>query len=130
MMKQSRGFTVIELLIVIVLLGTATIIFFAQKNGIETGARDNERKVAINAMYYSLEEVFYAKNGYYPATLDATTLPSIDPDLFIDPSNNRIGESASTYRYEPTNCVDNKCAGYTIRTTLENEADFVKNSRH
>lgn len=128
MKKYSSGFTVIELFVIVILLGLASVLFFVQKNNVEVSARDQERKTAINAMYYSLEEVFYKANSYYPATIDATVLPSVDPELFTDPDGVKIGEADSEYRYEPTNCADDKCQSYSLRTTLENEADYVKDS--
>jgi hypothetical protein len=81
-------------------------------------------------MYYSLEEVFFKTHGYYPRTIDSKTLPSVDPDLFADPQGVKIGESTSNYRYETSNCDGDQCKNYTLRTTLENEADFVKKSRN
>ncbi len=130
MNKRSRGFTVIELLVIVVVLGAASILFFIQKNNVEVAGRDNERKVAINAMYYSLEEVFFKANGYYPTTISEANLPSVDPALFTDPNGIKIGTADSNYRYEPTNCVDDKCKSYTVRTSLQNEADFVKDSKN
>lgn len=140
-MKHQSGFTVIELVFVVLLLGAASVIFFIQKNNIEVTARDTQRKTAINAMYYSLEEVYYKQHKSYPRTLDATTLPSIDEALFADPTGIKLGQTTVTvndeevavesdYRYEPTNCTDNSCKSYTLRTSLENEADFVKTSRN
>ncbi len=128
-MKYSRGFTVIELLIVVVLIGAASVLFFVQKNNVEIAARDNERKTAINAMYYGLEEVYFKANNYYPRTLTAETLPSVDPELFNDPSGVAIGERDSNYTYEATNCEADACQSYTLRTTLENEDDFIKKNR-
>ena len=87
-MKQN-GFTVIELLLVIVLLGVGSWLFFNEKATIDATARDNQRKVAINAMYYGLEEYFYAKNGYYPASIDSKTLRTVDPALFTDPKGKK-----------------------------------------
>lgn len=130
MKTHSRGFTVIELIVIVVLLGVASVLFFIQKNNVEVAARDNDRKTAINAMYYGLEEVYYKANAFYPQTIDETNLVSVDPALFTDPSGAKIGTAESTYRYEPTNCVDGKCKAYTLRTTLQNEADFVKDSRN
>jgi len=40
--------------------------FFVQKDNIQTIANDDKKKTAINAMYYGLEKVFYAKNKFYP----------------------------------------------------------------
>ncbi len=128
-MKSTRGFTVIELMIVVVFLAAASIIFFIQKNNIEVAARDNSRKTSINAMYYSLEEVYFKENSFYPRTLTAELLPSVDPDRFKDPSGVKIGESNSNFRYEPVDCNGDSCKGYTLRATLENEADYIKKNR-
>lgn len=128
-MKTTRGFTLIELIIVIALLATASIVFFTQKNTVELAARDESRKTSINAIYYSLEEVFFKNNGYYPRTVSSENLPSVDPDLFKDPQGVKIGESDSEFRYEPLDCTDDKCKKYTLRTTLENEDDYIKESR-
>ena len=128
-MKSTRGFTVIELVIAIVLIGIASAIFFVQKNHVEVAARDDQRKVSINAMYYSLEEVYFAKNGSYPRTINPGVLPSVDPNLFKDPAGVKIGEGTSDFRYEPSNCDGDSCKSYTLRTVLENEADYVKTNR-
>lgn len=126
MNKTSHGFTVIEIIFVVALLGLASVIFFVQKNNIEVAASDEQRKTAINAMHYSLEEVYFKQNNAYPRTLNEEILPSVDPALFTDVKGKKIGESESEYRYEPTNCTDEKCASYTLRATLENEDDYIK----
>lgn len=128
MNTTHRGFTIIELLFIVVVIGTASVLFFVQKNNLEVATRDERRKISINAMYYSLEEVFYKTNGYYPRTIDEKVLPSMDPDLFTDPQGVKIGEANSNYRYESRNCEADQCKSYTLRTTLENEADYIKDS--
>lgn len=128
-MKQ-RGFTVIELLSLILLLVIIGVVFWSQKTNIETAARDDRRKIAINAMYYSLEEVYYPTHKNYPKTLSASTLPSVDPAIFKDPNGKTLGSSDSNYRFEGKNCDSNGCKSYTLRTKLENESDYVKNSRN
>lgn len=129
-MKSSRGFTVVELLIVVTVLAVASVVFFMQKSHVEVAARDEARKTSINAMYYSLEEVYYPQHKSYPRTLESSVLPSVDPALFKDPSDIKIGESDSDFRYEPTDCDGDNCKGYTLRTTLENEADYIKKNRN
>ncbi len=128
MTKRTSGFTVIEIILIILVLSVASVIFFVQKNDLAVAARDQQRKTAINAMYYSLEEVFYKANNYYPETISETNLPSVDPTMFTDPNGFKIGNSSSNYRYDAINCNDNKCRAYTLRSTLENEADYVKDS--
>lgn len=128
-MKRSPGFTIIELVIVIVFAGFAAGLLIYQKANIEASQRDNARKTAINAMYYNLEEVFYEKNGHYPDSIDSKTLRAMDPKLFIDPNGYKLGEAESNYRYNPIDCEDDKCKGYSLRALLEKEADYLKTNR-
>lgn len=130
MNKHSQGFTIIEILFVSVLLGVASIIFFVQKNNLSVISIDDKRKTAINAMYYSLEEVFYPANKYYPRTINSDNLKSLDPTLFTDTNDIKLGDAGSIYTYEPTNCTDQQCKSYTLKTSLENEADFIKTNRN
>lgn len=140
-MKRSSGFTVIELICVVALLAGASVLFFVQKNALETTRRDEQRKTAINAMHYGLEEVYFANNKSYPRTLDEKSLTSIDPALFTDPNGVKLGQTTvifneqeqaveSNYKYEPTGCTDASCTGYSLRTSLENEDDFIKQQRN
>jgi len=130
MTKRSNGFTVIELVFIIVIATVASIIFFVQKNNIQTVAEDDTEKIAINSIYYSLEEVYYKNNGYYPQTIDSTVLNSVDPDLFTDPNGVKIGTADCAYIYTPTNCTNNQCKSYSLKATLHNEADYIKTSRN
>lgn len=129
-MKQ-RGFTVIELLVVIVILIVGGWLFFSEKARVDAVTRDDARKTAINAMYYNLEEVYFPKNGYYPASIDSKVLRAMDANLFTDPFGTAINTSSSDYRYDPTGCTtDGKCTGYSLRAIMEREADFIKKNRN
>lgn len=120
----------IELLVVVVLLMAASILFFVQKNNVEVASRDEIRKTSINAMYYSLEEVYFKEHNAYPRTISSEVLPSVDPDLFKDPNGVKIGEAGSDMSYEGNNCDGDTCKAYTLRTTLENEDDYVKTNKN
>lgn len=129
-MKQTKsGFTIIELVIVIAFVAFALGLFFIQKINVDAMNRDKHRKIAINAMYYALEEGFFEKNGYYPETISEKNLTVIDPQLFTDPSGVVLGEPGCSYIYEAANCVDGQCKEYTLRATLEKEEDFIKKNR-
>ena len=120
-MKREKGFTVIEVVIVVVVLIVLAVFFIIQRNGLEEASRDQERKTAINAMYYSLTEGFYAENGYYPRTISREQLPTVDPTLFTDPSGYT--------HYLPADCDnDGKCKSFTLSADLETEADYQKKS--
>lgn len=130
MKRTHRGFTVIELLIVIVLLAVGSWLFFSEKARVTAVQRDAARKVAINAMYYNLEEIFYPANHYYPTSIDSKTLRAMDPALFIDPTGIKLGTSGADYRYDGIGCsTDGKCTGYTLRSSMERENDYEKTNR-
>lgn len=130
-MKRTSGFTVLELLVIIVVLAVGSWLFFSEKSRVDAVQRDSQRKIAINAMYYNLEEVFYEKNRYYPANIDSKTLRAMDPGLFTDPLGVKLGEEGADYRYTGKDCTtNNHCKGYELRSSLEREADYIKTNRN
>ena len=129
-MKKQAGFTALELIVAIIILIAAGVIFLVQKNDIAAEHRDSDRKIAMNALYYNLEEVVHPALNGYPATLDAKQLKAMDSELLKDPNGITINEVGSDYHYEPSSCNGNVCAHYTLRATLEKEAEFTKRSRN
>ena len=128
--SRQRGFTVLELIIAIVFVLAAGTNFYVQKRDLEVQARDSDRKTAINAIYYNLEDVYYAANHAYPQKLTADQLPGLDPSILKDPEGVMIGEQNSDYTYSPKDCADGKCKSYSITANLEHEADYTKTSRN
>ena len=108
-MKSKKGFTILEIIVVAVFATLLLVLFFIQKSNIDAMERDEDRKTAINAMYYALEESFYKENGYYPETISEENIKVIDPELWTDPFGINLGDPLSTYSYEPANCKDGKC---------------------
>lgn len=129
-MRKKSGFTILELVIVIAFASLALVLFFLQKVNVDAMNRDKDRKTAINAMYYALEEGFYTENGYYPETISEENLTVIDPQLFSDPSGIVLGESGCSYFYNAANCEDGECKEYTLRAVLEKEDDYIKKNRN
>ena len=90
--QRQSGFTIVELLIVIVIIGILATLVIVTFSGVQQRARDSERKTDINAIAGQLE-AFYATNGYYPleADLESTSYRStneirLDIKAFADPS--------------------------------------------
>lgn len=128
-MNEKKGFTVLELMIVATFATLLLVIFFIQKSNVEAMNRDDDRKTAINAMYYGLE-YFYRQNGYYPDEINEEVLSMIDPQYFTDPFGNNLGIEGSAYSYEVANCNDkNQCREYTLRSTLEKEDTYIKKGK-
>lgn len=129
-MKRRNGFTILEIIIVAVFASLLLILFFVQKENIDAMERDDKRKTAINAMYYALEEGFYATNKYYPETISEENIKMIDPALWTDPRGINLGDELSSYSYEPANCNDGKCTEYILKATLEKEDIYIKRNRN
>lgn len=140
-MRKSAGFTIIELLVIVVLFLSMCGLFLYQKNTLEASARDDRRKADINTLYHNLEKVYYPEHKAYPDTLNSKTLPGVQPDTFKDPDGIAVNElrvedelfglvTHSSYTYEPTGCKNNQCSGYTLRASLEKEAEYVRKSTH
>ena len=63
--NSKKGFTIVELLIVIVVIAILAAISIVAYNGIQTRARDSQRKSDIAAITKGLE-LYYIDKGEYP----------------------------------------------------------------
>ena len=129
-MKSKQGFTILEIIIVAAFASLLLILFFIQKSNIDAMNRDEQRKTAINAMYYALEESYYKDHGYYPETISEENIKVIDPALWTDPLGFNLGDSLSSYSYTPANCNEGKCKEYTLKADLEKEDAYIKSNRN
>lgn len=138
--QRQSGFTIVELLIVIVIIGILATLVIVTFSGVQQKARDSERKTDINALAGQLEAA-YANVGYYPGLAgfnDAATRSTLeirlDSKAFGDPKNKGsetllAGQATTTgtadyrYHYDTTGCtgtgVAEQCTGYTLSAYLE-----------
>jgi len=65
-LKQQRGFTIVELLIVIVVIAILALISIVAYNGMQQRSRDSIRKQDITALEKALELYYIDKNEYPP----------------------------------------------------------------
>jgi prepilin-type N-terminal cleavage/methylation domain-containing protein len=90
---RSSGFTIVELLIVIVVIGILAALVIVTYNGIQQKARDTERKTDIKALQGHLE-AYWADNAKYPTLANANdttfrtnNFKGLDGSAFADPKN-------------------------------------------
>lgn len=110
--------------------GLFTGLVFDNYTGAQAKASDTERKNDINSIYQKLEE-HYNEYGEYPTVDELVlnseeTLPGLDPEALIDPSDNRIQNG--DYSYQPTGCTAIGCASYEISSVLEDFTIYSKSA--
>ena len=131
--KRQSGFTIVELLIVIVVIGILATLVIVTFSGIQQKARDTKRKTDINAID-SHVEAYYANSGNYPtlaavnsASWRAINMKGLDPAALQDPKGTAqtLGSTpaANAYAYEPAGCSGaldtDTCTSFTLTATLE-----------
>ena len=61
----KRGFTLIEMMIVLAVIGTLVAVIVPRVSGMTMKAKDSKRKADLKAIQLALE-TFFEDNGYYP----------------------------------------------------------------
>ncbi|TAH33528.1 prepilin-type N-terminal cleavage/methylation domain-containing protein [Candidatus Saccharibacteria bacterium] len=146
--KQS-GFTIVELLIVIVIIGILAGLVITTFVGIQARGRDSERQTDINAIQKQVE-AYYAVNGAYPTAANINSSAwrtgnkvQLDAKALANPSNASTQTLSGTapnssddpygYVATPSGCeasTDNTgasvtpaspgaCTGYTVSAWME-----------
>ncbi|HJQ08367.1 MAG TPA: prepilin-type N-terminal cleavage/methylation domain-containing protein [Candidatus Saccharimonadales bacterium] len=153
--RSEQGFTVIELMVVIVVLCILGSLVALTYSGVQTKNRNAERQTEIDALRAQLES-YYAQTNTYPtltafnnAEWRSKNLKTLKEATLEDPSwNNTINActskgkiaaanapTANCYSYQVTTtdgsaCDNNKaiCAHYTLTAILEGSEKYVKSS--
>ncbi len=100
-LRKQSGFTIIELLIVIAIIGILATLVLTNFQGAQAKSRDTTRQTDINSIYQKLEE-FYNENGGYPnEDLTNTVLPGIDQGALEDADGTGIVEAFDTATTDP-----------------------------
>ena len=120
--KKQSGFTLLELLIVIVIIGILALLIIPNISSAPKKARDTQRKTDLRAAQKALEE-YYVSNQAYPIATGniTTTLAPLStgtaPPLKTIPNDPK---NVSPYLYNYTS-TDGQ--NYTLTACLENGGD-------
>ncbi len=148
---KQKGFTIVELLIVIVVIGILATLVIVTFSGIQQKGRNSQRQTDVNtlATYVS---AYYTDKGYYPTMQDlntagwrTTNAKGLDPEALKDPrgaAQTLVGATApNSYVYVASSsdlavtCSNttassdaNACDTYVITATLEPNGTYEKKS--
>lgn len=120
---------------VVIMFVIFSLLFFATTSGIQSKARDTERRTDLNAMQAQVE-AYFTKSGSYPTLVQmnddsfrAANLQGLDAQALKDPQGDATALSTvareKEYAYEtsPSGCgtATNPCTSYILTATLEEE---------
>jgi prepilin-type N-terminal cleavage/methylation domain-containing protein len=153
--KHTSGFTIIELLVVVVIIGILSTLVVTTYSGVQAKNRNGSRQVAIDTLQSQLE-TYYAQYSRYPtyanlndAAWRQANLKDLSAKSLEDPHWNTKNAACTTdnkviiasqpasdcYSYQPigpdgTSCDNDKviCAQYTLTAMLEGGGKYVKGS--
>jgi prepilin-type N-terminal cleavage/methylation domain-containing protein len=140
--KRNQGFTIVELLIVIVVIGILAALVITTYSGIQAKGRDSQRSADVAAVVTQLE-AYKSDNGNYPSLGNLNSqawrtanLKSLDGEALVDPQNtcnpatatNCLAAAPATkiYSYAVLDAAGatceadaTTCAQYTLTATYE-----------
>lgn len=115
---KGRGFTLIELVVVIAIIATLTALASFNFNQARVRARDVQRKSELKAIQNALE---LYKNDQMPQSYPTATGPLVTAymaKLPVDPKEKAVDGSWQDYAYTQVNSLE-----YTLTACLENASD-------
>ena len=120
--NKSKGFTIVELLIVIVVIGILATLVIVTFTGIQQKGRNSQRQTDVNAID-SHVEAYYANAGNYPtyaqisdSTWRSTNLKGLDSEALIGPKGGTLTHTSTAptgdgYNYYATRGGSPECSG-------------------
>lgn len=139
---KQKGFTIIELLIVIVVIGILATITAIALGGANERARDAKRESDAKSLQTALEAYYTVGNSNYPtlanmndATFRDDNFQGLDNSVYQDPNatDDQLAATpaANVYSYEPgpSGCDNTStggmCTEYTLSMTLEDDGSTL-----
>ena len=117
-MKNTSGFTLIELMVVVAIIGILMAAGILAFSGAQRNARDAKRRADIDAISKALEQYYGNSGGTYPATASALNTYFPSGTVPMDPQGGAYDLKLTTSAY---------CVCDQLETTGKGNATAVGN---
>lgn len=94
-MKSERGFTIVELLIVVVIIGILAAIVIVAYNGVTNRAKTSKAQATASSLVKKFE-TYNAEQGSYPSAYTQLTGAASTTSYYIPPSAYTLSTTAVT----------------------------------
>jgi prepilin-type N-terminal cleavage/methylation domain-containing protein len=123
--NKSRGFTLVEVVIVVGIMSVLSAIIYASFDGAKAKSRDQQRMADISSIQLALE-IYFNKNKQYPESLT-----DLQDGTFTIPTPPRSSENYidNYFPMKKITATTERCISYHLWTKFENTNSFLESKK-
>jgi len=119
---KNRGFTLIEMMVVVVIIGILAAVAIPNYLNMQTKAKEASTKENMHTLHVTLEDFNIRSGGGYPGDLE-TTISTVNPNIQGPEGNMRVAESM-TPPYGPNSILPDN-----VRNSFSPNSPALQNQR-